>query len=160
MRIRMWNGLLVAAFVWVPASAFAQCGMMSEGGHQHDASRGHQHEQESPQGVDKKAKRNAQKLLDDPRGRDALLEAVLEDATFTGLLLERLSNDPKWFALLSERVRIETEFQAADRDDSETAPAPAPPAPTYPCPMHPTVVSDRPGECPQCGMSLERIHAE
>src|SRR5262249_25131444 len=34
-----------------------------------------------------------------------------------------------------------------------------PPAPTerveYVCPMHPEVVSDRPGACPKCGMALE-----
>ena len=28
-------------------------------------------------------------------------------------------------------------------------------APTYTCPMHPEVVSDRPGACPLCGMALE-----
>ncbi len=25
---------------------------------------------------------------------------------------------------------------------------------TYTCPMHPDVVSDRPGKCPKCGMNL------
>lgn len=30
-------------------------------------------------------------------------------------------------------------------------------APRYQCPMHPAVVSDRPGECPICGMDLEPI---
>src|SRR5688500_15496931 len=29
-------------------------------------------------------------------------------------------------------------------------------ADTYTCPMHPTVVSDRPGSCPVCGMDLVR----
>ncbi len=26
----------------------------------------------------------------------------------------------------------------------------------YTCPMHPEVLSDRPGKCPQCGMNLEK----
>ena len=25
----------------------------------------------------------------------------------------------------------------------------------YTCPMHPEVISDKPGKCPQCGMDLE-----
>jgi Cu(I)/Ag(I) efflux system membrane fusion protein len=25
----------------------------------------------------------------------------------------------------------------------------------YTCPMHPEVISDKPGTCPQCGMDLE-----
>jgi FtsP/CotA-like multicopper oxidase with cupredoxin domain len=32
--------------------------------------------------------------------------------------------------------------------------APEGPATTYTCPMHPEVVSDEPGHCPQCGMKL------
>src|SRR5947207_11935829 len=35
------------------------------------------------------------------------------------------------------------------------APSPQPPATRYTCPMHPEVVSDRPGACPKCGMALE-----
>jgi Cu+-exporting ATPase len=31
--------------------------------------------------------------------------------------------------------------------------------PAYTCPMHPEVQSDHPGECPKCGMALERNHA-
>lgn len=27
---------------------------------------------------------------------------------------------------------------------------------TYTCPMHPEVVSDAPGKCPKCGMTLVR----
>ncbi len=26
---------------------------------------------------------------------------------------------------------------------------------TYTCPMHPEVISDKPGKCPKCGMDLE-----
>ena len=28
---------------------------------------------------------------------------------------------------------------------------------TYTCPMHPEIVTDEPGDCPKCGMSLERV---
>jgi len=42
---------------------------------------------------------------------------------------------------------------------SQKAPAPAhehaPSAASYTCPMHPEVASDRPGDCPKCGMALE-----
>ena len=55
-------------------------------------------------------------------------------------------------------------FQADPRHYLASAPAAgrmeAPPAPPgakteYVCPMHPEVVSDRPGSCPKCGMALE-----
>ncbi|MDB5261225.1 MAG: hypothetical protein JWQ14_506 [Adhaeribacter sp.] len=27
---------------------------------------------------------------------------------------------------------------------------------TYTCPMHPEVISQKPGKCPECGMNLEK----
>ena len=39
---------------------------------------------------------------------------------------------------------------------ANTAPSTAAPG-QYTCPMHPEVVSDTPGDCPKCGMSLERV---
>lgn len=51
----------------------------------------------------------------------------------------------------------------ADHDDchpshpkEEDAPTSAKPG-QYTCPMHPEVVSDEPGDCPKCGMALERV---
>ena len=53
-----------------------------------------------------------------------------------------------------------TKFQAdAPRYLAKTStggvPEPARSAAVYTCPMHPEVVSDRPGSCPKCGMALE-----
>ncbi len=30
----------------------------------------------------------------------------------------------------------------------------------YTCPMHPSVKSDKPGNCPECGMTLEPVYAD
>ena len=35
--------------------------------------------------------------------------------------------------------------------------APAPAGATYTCPMHPEIVQDGPGDCPECGMALEPV---
>ncbi|MBB3352930.1 Cu+-exporting ATPase [Rhizobium sp. BK049] len=52
----------------------------------------------------------------------------------------------------------QTKFEAdpsAYRDGARPAAKPAPKGTLYTCPMHPEVVSDRPGDCPKCGMALE-----
>jgi Cu+-exporting ATPase len=47
-------------------------------------------------------------------------------------------------------------------DGSVPTPVAAPPAPVanqYTCPMHPEVLSSKPGACPKCGMALEPVTA-
>ncbi|AGS24625.1 copper-transporting ATPase protein ActP (plasmid) [Rhizobium etli] len=51
-----------------------------------------------------------------------------------------------------------TKFEAdptAYRDGNRPVAKPAPKGTLYTCPMHPEVISDRPGDCPKCGMALE-----
>lgn len=40
------------------------------------------------------------------------------------------------------------------KEESNTTAAGAPAKGGYTCPMHPEVRSDKPGECPKCGMDL------
>ncbi|MBX5199030.1 heavy metal translocating P-type ATPase [Rhizobium sp. NZLR10] len=52
----------------------------------------------------------------------------------------------------------QTKFEADPpvyRDGKRPPAKPAPKGTLYTCPMHPEVISDRPGDCPKCGMALE-----
>ncbi|OHB77217.1 MAG: hypothetical protein A2Z34_06670 [Planctomycetes bacterium RBG_16_59_8] len=48
-------------------------------------------------------------------------------------------------------------FREETSNNGQTAPVKTMAKPKYHCPMHPTYTSDRPGECPICGMNLEPI---
>ena len=47
------------------------------------------------------------------------------------------------------------EAEPAKYRGNRPAPAPAPKGTKYTCPMHPEIISDKPGACPLCGMALE-----
>ena len=163
MRIGLRNGLLAAALMVMPASASSQCGMDMGGGsgHDHGQMEGthEQHESKARTDVDQKAKKNAKKLLDDPRGQDALLEAILENAEFTRILVATLLLEPEWRALMSEGLSTNPKdtVGASKVDDGPMVSPERAAKATYRCPMHADVISDQPGKCPKCGMELERV---
>lgn len=45
----------------------------------------------------------------------------------------------------------------ASHATQQQAPATAAEGNLYSCPMHPEVVSNKPGKCPKCGMNLEKV---
>jgi len=52
-----------------------------------------------------------------------------------------------------DKFRADPRKYTGRAEDRPSAPQPS--AKDYTCPMHPEVISDRPGPCPRCGMALE-----
>jgi Heavy metal binding domain len=48
---------------------------------------------------------------------------------------------------------------AQSGSDAQPAPAASQAAKKYTCPMHPEVISDKPGKCSKCGMNLVPVKA-
>lgn len=50
-----------------------------------------------------------------------------------------------------------TIVSCANGADAETTQSQSLEKEQYTCPMHPEVLSDKPGACPKCGMNLEKV---
>lgn len=108
--------------------------------------------------VPRKAQRAMRGLLSNERSRDALMDAVLEDAELMRDITSNIAGHPEASALMAERLTDKTARRGV------SGPAQRPPAgpskedsALYACPMHPEVTSGRAGSCPKCGMTLRRV---
>ena len=67
-----------------------------------------------------------------------------------------------WIALvvLLAALAIVAGVRHFGEEGGQGEPAPSPAAEKYHCPMHPSMVSDRPGDCPVCGMRMVPIEGQ
>ena len=142
---------LLAMIAAGPSPAFAQCGMMGGGGHDHSAMQGNK--ASKPSGSEKKLRQSIDRVLSDERGRGLLTDALLNDRAFMEDLIQRLAAIPEWRAMASRQLSAPAP-SGADGNDSRVAPSNT--SVFYECPMHPDVTSSSPGDCPKCGMALVR----
>jgi hypothetical protein len=143
-------GVLVG-FAIVPRPALAQWGTTGGGG-------GHDHSRNEPAAkapaADRKLQKSIDLLLGDKRGRALLEDALLADREFMRSFIKLLTGIPEWRALAAQGLKA-----TPMGGGSPARPADARPAVQYACPMHPDVTSSTAGQCPKCGMKLERAAA-
>lgn len=154
-----WQWMLMILLVGVPNPSRAQCAGMG-GGHDH-GSGSHSHGAQGVSKNEKKDRQAIQKLLSSEPGRAVALEEIMADRDFMSLLFARVAGLPELRAQALEQfepgggARPEGERGA----DQPPARAPVETAVSYVCPMHSDVISNRPGTCPKCGMTLEKREA-
>ncbi|NKK62301.1 heavy metal translocating P-type ATPase [Rhizobium leguminosarum bv. viciae] len=66
----------------------------------------------------------------------------------------KVDGEKFYFCSAACQAKFEADPEAY-RSGNRPAAQPAPKGTLYTCPMHPEVISDRPGDCPKCGMALE-----
>ena len=89
-----------------------------------------------------------ERLLDKQGGREALVAAAMGNEGFMADYMDAIAQDQSLRDRTAQLVREAPEGSASHKSQEQTI--------AYTCPMHPDVISDRPGKCPKCGMALER----
>jgi len=140
----------LAAILAVPRPAAAQCSM-SGGGHDHSAM--HSQGSRKAPASQKKLQQSVDRVLSDDAGRAILADALLNDRAFMEDLIQRLATIPEWRTMALTQLAPRS---AGDSTETTRPQGSSAAAPLYVCPMHPEVTSSKPGECPKCGMQLER----
>lgn len=143
---RVGRFAVLGLIVLTPRFATAQCGMMGNGGHEHDS--GHAvrplSDTDSRQAVDQ--------LLSDEHSRTVMTNMLLGDADFMHGFIARILAEPEWSTVVA---RMQTASHGGSEAIEPTVASGQPES--YTCPMHTEVVSSTPGSCPACGMRLVRV---
>ena len=140
---------MLLVFTIAPRPASAQCAGMGGGGHDHSATRAQETKKSS--GSPKKLQQSIDRLLADDQGRAMLADALIDDQGFVEDFIRRMAAIPAWRSMAAQQLG------SGAPGVSESAPKPAlQGASLYVCPMHPEVTSATAGDCPKCGMKLER----
>jgi len=145
-------GLLVALAA-APRPVAAQNPMTGGGGHDPSAMRAQDVKKTSI--AQKKLQQSIDRLLSDEQGRAMLASAMLNDRAFVMDFIQRLAAVPAWRAMAIRQLGPGSPGgpESASKPESRTVSL-------YVCPMHPDVTSATPGDCPKCGMKLERRKPE
>jgi hypothetical protein len=113
------------------------------------------HDAQAEDGGEQKTRRAIRQLLAREESRDLLMAAILADEELLWGLVERVVETEEGRGLVAEALEKGDKASAAITPARPSRPQ-AKPAMVSTCPMHPEVVSSKPGKCHKCGMTLQR----